>query len=168
MHRFLLAVALFLTGGAVTANAESHYLGISFHQGETVYFDLAVPEATYEAKIEGTTLKITPTHTADGSNYSYEIANINRIFNTTEDVSQSSIKDLTTSGSVITPLGDNKFAIALADGSAKGLTVYGADGRAVGAHIAADGANAVVDLSSLNHGVYVINFGQCSLKVSKR
>lgn len=169
MYKILAAAAVLFAGSAYAADAESHYLGISFLQGETVYFDLTPQDAKYQATMEGTTLKITHLHTADGSNNSYEIANINRIFNTTEDMSGTvSVKDLTTSGSVITPLGDNKFAVALADGSAKGVTVYAADGRAVGAHVSADGANAVVDLSPLNPGVYVISFGKCSLKVSKR
>jgi|GEM_PF-5128688 len=165
MYKFLAAAAVLFAGSAYAADAESHYLGISFHQGEPVYFDLTTPSVRYDASIEGEKLKITPVNSESTTEYSCDIADVDHIFNTTENMGGSvSIKDISANSSVITPLGDNRFAVT----NAEGLAVYSTDGRAAAASVTTDGAKTIVDLSSLTPGVYVITFGGNSLKVSKR
>ncbi len=175
IKKFILALALASIGTTMWAAEDSLYLTFKYTDGSVTQIEIPFPEQSAVAfptmKFTEKTMEISIPSEKEGEEPKIHTIGIAELENSTFDSTTSSIENAVLNNSTVFSLiGDNSLRIVSTDDNiqAADVRVYDVAGRSQNVALEIDGNSATVSLNGLNTGIYIVNYKNNSIKVTKR
>lgn len=174
IKKFITALALTSIGSTMWAAEDSLYLTFKYTDGSVTQIEIPFPEqsaATFPTmKFTEKTMEISIPSEKEGEGPKIHTIGIADLENSTFDSTTSSIENAVLNNSTVFSLiGDNSLRIVSTDDiQAADVRVYDVAGRSQNVALEIDGNSATVSLNGLNTGIYIVNYKNNSIKVTKR
>lgn len=175
LRPIVITVAFMILFGTLSVSAQIDQLRISFDDGHTVMIDLRDVGGVF-TKMFPTPLGVTFEVPSDKMGedpiiYKFDLDDLHSM--TSVEIGSSVQSEIAaaavaTDNIVFTPIGANILRITGSDiRSAADIRVYDMAGRRVVAEVSGDGSGYILSIDPLRPGIYLINVGNTTVKVSK-